>query len=87
MNTLKTETRNLIDKIEEGKKSKEHTVTKFSIFNIQVCSTGTEDEALKWVQEFNPAGTSNNWQKSEQENLKPVPCANGGGRTHYVFSC
>ena len=66
-------------------KSELHEVTKIGIFDIQVCSFASEDDALAWVRAACPAGTSNNWQKSDDPNHKPVTCANDGGRTHYVF--
>lgn len=64
-----------------------HAVTRMSIFDIQVCSLASEDDALAWVRGACPAGTTGNWTKQSDPNLVPVACANGGGRTHYVFSC
>ncbi len=72
---------------EKFPKTEEHQVTKMSLFDIQVCSTGTEDEALAWVRDACPAGTSRNWQKQEDPNLAPIACANGNGRKHYVYNC
>lgn len=63
-----------------------HEVTKMGIFEIQVCSLASEDDALAWVRGARPAGTSKNWTKTDEERYKPVACANGGGRMHYVFS-
>lgn len=71
----------------EAIKNEFHEVTRCGIFDCQVCSSGTEDEALDWVRSANPAGTTNNWQKSDEESRRPVPCANGNGRTHYLFIC
>ncbi len=68
-------------------KNKFHEVTKYSLLNIQVCSSGTEDEALDWLRSACPAGTSMNWQRQEEPNLKPIACANGNGRMHYVYVC
>jgi hypothetical protein len=69
-----------------------HVVTRMSLLNIQVCSSGTYDEALDFVQSESPAGTRNNWQKIEEtdenwENLKPCKCDDFPGRTHYLFVC
>jgi hypothetical protein len=55
------------------------------IFEIQVCSLASEEDALAWVRGACAAGTTKNWQKTDEEAYKPVACANGGGRTHYVF--
>jgi hypothetical protein len=62
-----------------------HEVTKFTLFNVQVCSLASEDDALAWVRSAYPSGTTGNWNKTDEERYKPVACANGGGRTHYVF--
>jgi len=70
----------------EAIKSELHEVTKIGIFDVQVCSLASEDDALAWVRTACPAGTSGNWQKQQEPNLAPVACSNGGGRTHYVFS-
>lgn len=64
-----------------------HEITGMGIFNIQVCSEGTEDEALEWVRKNSPAGTTNNWQKQDNEKLKPADCPETGGRKHYLFVC
>ena len=69
----------------EAIKNERHELTKMTIFDIQVCSVGTEEEALEWIRKACPAGTEGNWQKSTYPQHKPVGCANGGGRTHYVF--
>lgn len=58
-----------------------------TIFQCQVCSTKSWDEALDWLQRNSPAGTTGNWQKDEREEVKPVPCGDIPGRTHYVFNC
>ena len=69
----------------ESTKSELHEVTKIGIFEVQVCSLASEEDALAWVQSVSPSGTSKNWQKSDKPEYRPVDCANGGGRTHYVF--
>ncbi len=66
-------------------KTELHAVTRMSLFDIQVCSLASEEDALAWVRGACPAGTSKNWQKSDEEDHKPVACADGGGRTHYMF--
>lgn len=68
-------------------KTELHAVTHISIFNIQVCSLASEDDALAWVRDACPAGTTGNWQKQTEPDFAPVDCANGGGRTHYMFNC
>jgi hypothetical protein len=62
-----------------------HEVMKVGIFDIQVCSLASEDDALAWVRHACPAGATGNWKKQQEPNLAPIACANGGGRTHYVF--
>jgi hypothetical protein len=64
-----------------------HILTKYGLINAQVCSEGTWDEALDWIQRVNPAGTSNNWKKDERAEVKPVQCAQYPERTHYIFIC
>ena len=64
-----------------------HLLTKTTLLNAQVCSEGTWDEALAWIQRTNPAGTSNNWQKDGRPEVKPVQCADYPERTHYIFKC
>ncbi len=71
----------------EAIKDANSEVMKMDILNIWVCSFLTEDEALAWVQEASPAGTTNNWQKTEKEHQRPVKCSDGGGKTHYQFQC
>lgn len=71
--------------MEATTKSELHQVTKIGIFDVQVFSLASEDDALAWVRSSCPAGTSNNWQKQQDPNLAPVACADGGGRMHYVF--
>lgn len=66
---------------------KKHIITHVSILNMQVCSTGTIDEALEFAQREHEAGTQNNWQKSEKPELAPVTCLDHADRTHYVFVC
>lgn len=69
----------------EVTKSALHEVTKVGLFDIQVCSLASEDDALAWVRHACPSGTTGNWKKPDEPALAPVPCDNGGGRTHYVF--
>ncbi len=54
---------------------------------IQVCSSLSEKEALKWVKLNSPAGTTNNWGMSNDEAHKAVVCASDKNRKHYVFTC
>lgn len=64
-----------------------HTVMKITIFDVQVCSLASEDDALAWVRDTFPSGTTGNWQKQSEPDLAPITCAADGGRTHYVFQC
>jgi len=66
---------------------KKHILMKVGLLNAQVCSEGTYDEALDWLQKSNPAGTVNNWQKDERKEVAPVKCADDSKRTHYIFEC
>lgn len=68
-------------------KNEIHEVIRCGLFDCQVCSTGTEDEALDWLRSASPAGTTYNWQKSDAESHRPVACSNGGGKMHYLFVC
>jgi hypothetical protein len=68
-------------------KDEKGEVTRMSLLNCQVCFSGTWDEALEWVKINNPAGTENNWGKSQEENQKPVRCAANSERWHYMFVC
>lgn len=66
---------------------KEAHVLKYNLFCVQVCSEGSEKEALEWVRGAFSAGTKNNWQKSEDVEHKPITCASNKNLTHYVFIC
>lgn len=66
-------------------KTELHAVTRVGIFDVQVCSLASEEDALAWVRQALPAGTTGNWQKTDAPSLAAVACADGGGRTHYVF--
>ena len=61
-----------------------------NLFNIRVCSDGSEDETLEWVKIHSPSGTEGNWDKWDYvkyPNKKPVECSRGGGCKHYMFGC
>lgn len=64
-----------------------HILTYNGILDAQVCSEGTYDEALEFIQRQNPAGTSNNWQKNGEGAFAPAKCADHPERTHYMFIC
>lgn len=64
-----------------------HILTKNGILDAQVCSEGSYDEALEFIQSQNPAGTSNNWQKNGEGAFAPLKCADHPERTHYMFTC
>ena len=64
-----------------------HILTKNGMFQAQVCSNGTFNEALEWLKTTNPAGTSGNWQKDESKAMSPVECNNDQTRYHYMFIC
>lgn len=65
----------------------QHKVTGQTVFNIQICSEGSYDEALKWVRIHSPSGTRNNWVKDERPEMAPVKCADFPNRYHYIFRC
>jgi hypothetical protein len=64
-----------------------HIITHVGLLDAQVCSEGTYDEALTFIQSVHPAGTSNNWQKNSKGKFAPVTCADHPERTHYMFLC
>lgn len=64
-----------------------HILTRNGIVQAQVCSEGTYDEALEWINSENPAGTEANWGKDEAPGMAPVKCADDPMRTHYMFIC
>ena len=64
-----------------------HILTRNGILDAQVCSSGTYDEALDFICKENPAGTSYNWGKNEEENFAPIKCGKYPERTHYMFTC
>lgn len=67
-----------------------HVLTRMKLLNCQVCSTGTEEEALDWLRESHPAGTLNNWLQydyTENPEMTPVRCLDHPERTHYMFAC
>ncbi len=66
---------------------KKNIMTMQNIFQAQVCSEGTWDEAEAWLREASPAGTSNNWCKAQEVQYKPVQCSDFADRTHYMFEC
>lgn len=64
-----------------------HLLTRNGLLDAQVCSTGTWDEALEWLQTHNPAGTQLNWCKNTDVKYAPIKCAEHPDRTHYMFTC
>jgi len=68
-------------------KDENSEVINMGIFGVQVCSKLDREEALAWVRKASPAGTTNNWSISGEENHNAIPCSEGGGRFHYVFIC
>lgn len=68
--------------------SEPHVITLWRFLHAQVCSTGTWDEALDFIRERMPAGTSGNWFKADEEpHHAPVACEKYPERTHYMFIC
>lgn len=67
--------------------NEKHILTHMSLLDAQVCSIGTYDEALEFIQTLHPAGTGNNWQKNPDPLFKPVTCSEFPERTHYMFVC
>ncbi len=72
---------------EQNPKNEKDEVTCWSLFNAQVCSKGTWDEALDFIRAEMPAGTSGNWFKSESPNHAPVKCHDHSDRQHFMFVC
>ena len=65
-----------------------HIKIRTSLLQVQVCSEGTEYEALAWVRTRHPAGTENNWQIDDnRERSEPVQCGDHPPRMHYLFIC
>ncbi len=64
-----------------------HEVARRGILNIQVCSSGTIEEALEWVRNEEPAGTTANWGIDDDPRVAPVQCDDHADRKHYVFVC
>ena len=67
-----------------------HLLIGSKLLNCRICSTGTELEALEWLQKTNPAGTELNWQSydyNENPEMAPVQCSEYSDRKHYRFCC
>lgn len=64
-----------------------HIIIKVGIFDARVCSVGSYDEALEFIQRKSPARTMNNWQKHDDGPYAPVKCETHPERTHYMFQC
>lgn len=64
-----------------------HILTRNGLLDAQVCSAGTYDEALEWLNKTNPSGTSNGWFKNGEGKFAPVKCDEYPERTHYMFTC
>lgn len=64
-----------------------HQILMQKLFQCRVCSTGTWDEALEWLQLNHPPGTTTNWQKSTDTPCAPLTCSSDPTRTHYMFIC
>ncbi len=62
-------------------------VVGFGLFWIRVCSPGSWEGALEWINEVEPTGVEQPWTKHEGPNAGPVPCRNKPGHTHYMFEC
>jgi hypothetical protein len=64
-----------------------HVLNHLGLCDAQVCSTGSSDDALEWLEANWPAGTRNGWSKAEGDAYAPVKCAALTDRTHYMFHC
>ncbi len=64
-----------------------HILTQNGLFDAQVCSEGTYDEALEFIQTTHPAGTQNNWQKNAAGKYAPIQCEKYKERVHFMFAC
>jgi hypothetical protein len=72
--------------------SEPHILVDEGLSGAIVCSTGTEEEALAWLQKEVPVVVGNwSWQRIEHptEEQKPIACkeSRGEGRMHYLFEC
>ena len=66
------------------------------ICHMQVCaeSDATDEEILAVCNRENPSGTTCGWGHvvrtigdGDHENMKPLPCADEKGRTHFLVAC
>jgi len=64
-----------------------HIILLIGVFDARVCSAGSYDEALEFLQRESPAGTANNWQKHDEGSFAPMKCKSHPERTHYMFQC
>ncbi len=65
-----------------------HIINGMAVLNCQVCSEGTEQEALDWINITNPPGTTRNeWVTSNEKGSKPIQCEKYKERKHYIFFC
>ena len=67
----------------------EFTVLREHLLFLQICTSLPLDEATERLNRERPPGTENNrWVLCEDDNCKPVPCADHPEtHTHYVFNC
>lgn len=61
---------------------------------MQVCAVAdaTDEEILEVANRENPAGTENGWmevarENDENEQKRPVQCADDPNRTHFILTC
>ncbi len=66
---------------------------------MSICAVddATDEEILEVCNRENPSGTTGGWGRVirektefsslENENIRPVPCSQEQGRTHFIISC
>jgi hypothetical protein len=87
---LRPETRALIERTEAAmptQRTPEFTRLQEGIFNVQVCTSLSDDEATERVN-LMPPGTTHGWQLSAEPDQAPVPCDDKPDtHRHLVFEC
>ena len=76
--------------IDDPIKDENCEITMSSLLSIQVCSKLSEEDTLAWLQRVSPSGTTANWQlqdKTRDDYLAPVQCADDPNKTHFIFVC
>lgn len=87
---LRPETLALIERLEAAmpsQKTPEFTRLRESVFNVQACTSLSDEEATERVNRL-AAGTINGWHLTTEPHLAPVPCEDQPDtHRHVVFEC